>query len=327
MGKSNHVQKLKVTALAGGVGGARLAHGLAQALNDDHLTVVVNIGDDFDHFGLKICPDLDTVCYTLAGLENPSMGWGRANETRRALDTIQTLGGPTWFLLGDADLGVHLERTRRLRQGQTLSDITRHFCHSWQIKAQVLPVSDDLVPTLVHTPDGVLGFQDYFVGRRCEPKVNGFTFSGADAAIPAPGVLQALAEADLIVICPSNPWVSVDPILAVAGVRDVLRQRPVLAVSPIIGGQTVKGPAAKMFSELGFSPSALSVAHHYGSRSEDGLLTGFVMDSVDESLVETLQASGLSVFATNTIMKNPQDRLRLAGELLQFSQTFKQPVN
>lgn len=320
MSGTTQSRNLKIAALAGGVGGARLAHGLAQALPVGSLSVIVNVGDDFQFFGLKICPDLDTVCYTLAGMENPAPGWGRAGESWQALSVIESLGGPTWFRLGDTDLGLHLERTRRLQEGQSLSEITQHVCRSWGISAEVLPVSDATIPTLVHSSEGLLGFQDYFVARRCEPRVEGFSFDGVEAAAPAPGVLEALIGADLVVICPSNPWVSVDPILAVPGVREAVMQRPALAVSPIIGGQTVKGPAAKMFSELGFTPSALSVARHYGSRAEEGLLSGFVIDDIDQSLLETLSASGMKICVTDTMMKNPQERLRLASELLDFSQ-------
>jgi LPPG:FO 2-phospho-L-lactate transferase len=315
---------LKVVALAGGVGGARLAQGLAAALPGEDLTVIVNIGDDFEHFGLKICPDLDTVCYTLAGQENPEFGWGRAGETRRALSVVQALGGPTWFSVGDLDLGLHLERTRRLRAGESLSAVTRDFCQALGITARVLPASDQAVPTLVHTREGVLGFQEYFVLRRCEPLVEAFTFLGVEGAAPAPGVISALHEADLVVICPSNPWVSVDPILAVAGIREELCRRPVIAVSPIIGGQTVKGPAAKMFAELGLRPSATAVARHYGSQNSTGLLSAFVLDRVDDNLQDAIQSQGIKVHSTDTIMKTPPDRLRLAQEVLQLGRKLVQ---
>jgi LPPG:FO 2-phospho-L-lactate transferase len=261
---------MKIVALAGGVGGAKLAEGLAQLLPPDDLTVVVNTGDDFEHLGLSISPDVDTVCYSLAGMANPDTGWGRQAETFLALENIKKLGGPAWFQIGDKDLATHLERTRRLREGQTLTQITQHFCQTWCIRHLVLPMSDQPVHTMVDTVEsGELPFQEYFVHRNCEPKVRGFRFAGIESAQPAPGVLKSISEADAVVLCPSNPWVSIDPILALAGLRPSLATKPVLAVSPIIGGRTVKGPAAKMFTELGILPSALTVAHHYS-----GLLSG-----------------------------------------------------
>ncbi len=303
---------MKVVALAGGVGGAKLADGLAQALPPGDLSVIVNTGDDFEHLGLHISPDLDTVCYTLAGVANPITGWGRAGETWGALETLSGLGGPSWFRLGDRDLGLHLERTRRLRRGDTLSAITRDFCRQWAIASAVLPMSDDPVPTWVSTLEGELAFQEYFVHRQCHPQVTGFRFEGVEQARPAPGILEALREAALIVICPSNPWVSIDPILAVPGIRSAMQSAaaPVIAVSPIIAGQTVKGPAAKMYAELGIQPSARSVANHYGD-----LLRGFVMDDQDYQQVPEM-ASHLELHLTDTLMKTPGDRLRLAGEVL-----------
>ncbi|NUM45239.1 MAG: 2-phospho-L-lactate transferase, partial [Anaerolineales bacterium] len=293
---------MNIVALAGGVGGAKLADGLAQILPPENLTIIVNTGDDFEHLGLKICPDLDTVCYTLAGLANPVTGWGLAGESWNALEAIATLGGPRWFGGGDRDLGTHLERTRRLRAGQSLRQITRYFCRAWGVKPTVLPMSNENVPTIVQTEEGDLAFQEYFVRRQCHPRVKGFRFEGIQAARPAPGVLEALEGADAVVICPSNPWVSVEPILAVPGVRESLGQRgradtgrkfvgrlrKVVAVSPIIAGQAVKGPAAKMYAELGVEPSALAVARHYG-----GLLEGFVFDKQDMQVLAEVQALGL----------------------------------
>lgn len=305
---------LVVVALAGGVGGARLADGLAQVLPPEKLTVIVNTGDDFEHLGLFISPDLDTVCYTLAGLANPATGWGQTGETWRALDMLGRLGGPTWFGLGDADLGLHLERTRRRRLGQPLSQITADFCRSLGVAVQVLPMTDDAAPTWVYTREGALPFQEYFVHRQCQPQVTGFRFEGIELAQPAPGVLEALRAADLVVFCPSNPWVSLDPILAVPGVRAAVATKPALAVSPIIGGQTVKGPAAKMFSELGITPSALSVAQHYGD-----LLTGFILDQADADLSLAVQDLGVQTLVTNTWMKTAPDRARLAKEVIDFA--------
>jgi LPPG:FO 2-phospho-L-lactate transferase len=311
-----------VVALAGGVGGARLADGLARAIPNEALTVIVNVGDDFDHLGLRICPDLDTVCYTLAGLANPATGRGRSADTFNALETLSQLGGPGWFRLGDRDLGLHLERTRRLRLGQSLSQVTGAFCQAWQVGAQVLPATDDSVPTWVYTEEGELPFQEYFVRRQCQPKVTGFHFEGIAQARPAPGVLPALENARAIIFCPSNPWVSLDPILAVPGIRSEIESsragRARVAVSPILGGKTVKGPAAKMYAELGIAPSAYSVARHYA-----GLLDGFVIDRQDAELTREIEKLGLHVLATQTLMLTLDDRRRLAAEVIEFADSLK----
>jgi LPPG:FO 2-phospho-L-lactate transferase len=300
---------MKITALAGGVGGAKLAHGLAQILKPEDLTVIVNTGDDFEHYGLYICPDLDTVCYTLAGLANPETGWGRVNETWQVIENAKRLGGPAWFNLGDQDLGTHLERTRRLKKGDSLSHITRDFCKAWGIEHAVLPMSDQPVRTIVETEEGELAFQEYFVHRRCEPRVKGFRFEGADVAEPAPGAREALLSADAVVICPSNPWVSVDPILRVIQKLD----KPVFAISPIIGGETIKGPAAKMYRELGIEPSALAVANHYR-----GLIRGFVLDKIDTPLDQSVRDLNMQTLITNTIMRTTDDRKQLAMEVINF---------
>lgn len=320
---------MRITALAGGVGGAKLAHGLAQILPPEDLTIIVNTGDDFEHLGLYICPDLDTVCYTLAGLANPQTGWGRANETWNAMANLKRLGAPDWFNLGDSDLATHIERTRRLKEGQTLSQITRDFCKAWGVKHTVLPMSDQPVRTIVETEEGDLPFQEYFVHRKCEPRVKGFRFEGADVAEPAPGTREAIQSAEAVVICPSNPWVSIDPILRVLSLTPSPHppfsspkgrgeggrrgDRVRVAVSPIIGGQTVKGPAAKMFAELGIEPSALAVAKHYGA-----LLTGFVMDEADAQLREEVRGLNMRVLVTNTLMQSLDDRMQLASEVVNF---------
>ena len=297
---------MKIVALAGGVGGAKLAYGLAQILPPEDLTVIVNTGDDFEHLGLYICPDLDTVCYTLAGLANMETGWGLANESWKTISNVEKLGGPAWFRLGDADLATHLERTRRLKEGMPLSRITHEFCKAWGIKHTILPMTDSPVRTIVDTEEGDLAFQEYFVHRRCEPRVKGFRFDGIDSAVPAPGTVEALESADAVVICPSNPWVSVDPILQVIGKID----KSVVGVSPIIGGKTVKGPAAKMFAELGIEPSPLAVAEHYR-----GLLRGFVLDEVDKEFAHLINARTL---VTDTLMKSVAGRFRLAKDVLHF---------
>ncbi|WKZ49027.1 MAG: 2-phospho-L-lactate transferase [Anaerolineales bacterium] len=313
---------MKIVALAGGVGGAKLAHGLAQILKPEELTVIVNTGDDFEHYGLYICPDLDTVCYTLAGLANPETGWGRADESWNVIENASKLGGPDWFKLGDRDLGTHLERTRRLKAGDSLSQITQDFCKAWGIQHTVLPMSDQPIRTMVDTDEGELAFQEYFVHRRCEPRVKGFRFEGAEVAEPAARAYEAVESADAIVVCPSNPWVSVDPILATLTASSPLSLRSarmgegrggIVAVSPIIGGEAIKGPAAKMYRELGIEPSALAVANHYR-----GFATHFVMDTVDSQLIESVRGLNMRALVTNTLMKGHVDRKKLANEVLQF---------
>lgn len=305
---------MKITALAGGVGGAKLAHGLAQIIPPKDLTIIVNTGDDFEHLGLYISPDLDTVCYTLAGLANSDTGWGRVNETWQTISNVEKLGGPNWFRLGDQDLATHIERTRRLKEGQPLSKITRDFCKAWGIQHTILPMSDQPVRTIVETDEGDLPFQEYFVHRGCQPRVKGFRFDGVDSAAPAAGTREAIQSADAVVICPSNPWVSIDPILRVLQSNDpssmIHFPSSIVAVSPIIGGQTVKGPAAKMFAELGIEPSALAVTNHY-----ENFLTGIVVDSVDSELAKRIR---IPTLVTDTLMKSNANRARLAQETLHF---------
>jgi LPPG:FO 2-phospho-L-lactate transferase len=306
---------MKIVALAGGVGGAKLADGLAQLLPPQNLTIIVNTGDDFEHLGLSISPDLDTVCYTLAGMANPETGWGRKGETFNLINGLKKLGGPDWFRLGDRDVATHLERTRRLRDGHPLSQITRDFCHAWGVNHSVLPMSDQPVHTIVETTeDGELAFQEYFVRQKCIPTVKGFRFAGIETAKPAPGVLNAIMQADAIVICPSNPWVSIDPILAVAEIRPAISSKSVVAVSPIIGERTVKGPAAKMFSEMGFPPTALSVAQHY-----DPFLSGFILDNLDQELI---QYFSIPIVFSNIVMKSHDDRRNLAQVVLNLVRTL-----
>lgn len=306
-----------ILALAGGVGGAKLANGLAQILPADGLVVAVNTGDDFEHLGLHVSPDLDTVMYTLAGLNNPETGWGRAGESWRFMAALGALGGETWFNLGDLDLATHVERTRRLRAGDSLSAITADFCQRLGIRHAVLPMSDGPVRTQVRSDDGWLDFQDYFVRLRCAPRVQGFRFAGIDAAVLSAGFARALADPGLtgLVICPSNPFVSIDPILGLPGLRDQLSRRrvPLVAVSPIVGGKAIKGPALKMMQELGADPSALGIARHYG-----GLLDGLVIDREDAGLAPAIEALGIAVTVTDTIMADPAGQARLAQDLLGF---------
>ena len=313
---------MNIVALAGGVGGAKLAHGLYRLGLPGSLTVIVNTGDDFEHLGLWICPDVDTVCYTLAELANPATGWGLAEDTFAALHSLALLGGPDWFQIGDRDLATHLERTRRLKAGQSLSQVTRDFCRSWGIQAAVLPMSDQRVSTRVDTIDfGQMAFQEYFVHQQCRPVVSGFRFEGVDDARPAPGVLEAISAADLVVICPSNPWVSIGPILEVRGIREALRQKVVVAVSPIVGGKAIKGPAAKMYTELGLTPSAETVASQYGE-----LISGMVVDLVDRGEADRINQSGIISLVTQTVMREPEDRRRLAAEVVQFGENLLRRV-
>lgn len=305
---------LKVVALAGGVGGAKLAVGLQAVLPPGALTVIVNTGDDFEHWGLNISPDIDTVIYNLAGINNPEFGWGRAQETFRALDTMSQMGGEDWFRLGDSDLALHLRRTEWLRQGISLSEVTDRLRRSLGVVSRVLPMSDRPVRTLVHTDEGDLPFQHYFVRLRCEPILIDLSFVGASEATLPAAAQAALHSADVIVLCPSNPYLSIDPILSVPGLRGFLRQTkaPVVAVSPIVGGSALKGPAAKIMKELGVLISPHTVVDRY-----DDFLTGFVLDNADREWCESIQTPML---LTDTIMTDLASKTRLAAQLLTFAQ-------
>lgn len=308
---------LKVVALAGGVGGAKLVDGLANCLPPEDLTIIVNTADDFTHLGLNISPDLDTVLYTLAGLADPDRGWGRADESWNFLETLGELGGPTWFRLGDRDLALHHTRTLRRERGESLSAITDDFRERLGVESTILPMSDHTVQTIVETEQGDLSFQEYFVAQHCAPVVRGFTFRGIEKAHPAPGVLPSLGAADLVVLCPSNPWVSLDPILAIPAIRSAVVQKPTYMVSPIIAGKTVRGPAAKMYSEFGIDPSALAVARHFKD-----LLEGFVIDEQDAHLAKDIEELGMRVSSDKTLMRTREDRNRLAKSLLQFARSI-----
>ena len=303
-----------IVALAGGVGGAKLAYGLALALGD-HLTVIVNTGDDFEHWGLHVSPDLDTVMYNLAGLNNREYGWGLAGETFRALELVTRYGGESWFRLGDGDLGTNLLRTRWLRDGVSLTEVTRRLAAGLGIRASILPMSDQPVRTMVHTDEGVLPFQRYFVYRRCEPRLLGLEFAGLETAQPSAQVLDALDRAEAVILCPSNPYLSLDPILLLPGLAERLRTLPVpvVAVSPIIGGQALKGPAAKIMAELGVGATAVAVVKHIAGRIR---LDGFVLDTVDAGLAGDVAALGITPLVTDTIMRDASSKERLAREVL-----------
>lgn len=310
-------------ALSGGVGGAKLALGLSKAMDPKELLIVANTGDDFDHLGLRICPDIDTVSYTLGDLANLELGWGRRDETWSFMETLKSLGGEAWFNLGDRDLALHVERTRRLQAGETLSAVTMDISVRFGIAAAIAPMSDSNVRTVVETPEGPLAFQHYFVRDRCEPRVTGFRFEGASEARPSPAFSAAFEGAGpgMVVICPSNPFISVDPILAIPGVRNMLQAStaPLIAVSPIVGGKAIKGPTAKMMDELGMPATALEVAKHYA-----GLIDGFVLDEADSDVADAVRGLGLGVLVTNTVMKSLDDRVSLARDVIAFSKQLSE---
>jgi LPPG:FO 2-phospho-L-lactate transferase len=313
------VSASSVVALCGGIGGAKLALGLYRVLPPEHLTLIVNTGDDFDHLGLRICPDLDTTLYTLADLANPEAGWGRRDETWTFMKTLADLGGETWFRLGDADLALHVERTRRLQAGEPLSRIAADVAQRFRIHAAIVPMSDEAVRTRVHTREGVLAFQEYFVRRRCEPAVTALEYAGAAAARIAPQALAALKAADVaaIILCPSNPYLSVDPILALPGMRAALKAAPapVIAVTPLVAGKAIKGPTAKIMAELEVPLSSAAIARHYAD-----FIDGFVLDRADATLVP---AFSCSLLVADTLMVTLADRERLAREVLQFAATLR----
>ncbi len=304
----------RVVALCGGVGGAKLAFGLERALAGA-LPLIVNAGDDFEHLGLAICPDIDTVLYTLGGLADKERGWGRAGESWNFMASLGELGGETWFNLGDRDLALHVWRTQQLREGRSLTQIVAEVARRFGIRATILPMSDDPVRTIIETSDGVLAFQRYFVERRCAPSVLAIDFDGADRARLSTPVRDALQASDLtaIVICPSNPFLSVDPILAIPGLRALIEatKAPVVAVSPLIGGAAVKGPTAKIMAELHMPATPLAIADHYR-----GLIDGLVIDVADEAASGSL---GVAVKATRTLMTSDADRERLARQVLAFA--------
>ncbi len=299
----------KYLLLCGGVGGSRMAAGFAGVLPPSRLTIAVNTGDDFDHFGLRICPDLDTVSYMLSGLVDEERGWGRRNESWRAMEVVGQLAGETWFNLGDCDLGLHLRRTQLLSQGRCLSEVVADLATHLGVAHPLVPMTDAAVRTVVRTADGDLTFQEYFVRRRAEPVAIGVLYEGAESAAPASGLIAALADPLLrgIIIAPSNPILSISPILAVAGLKEAIRARgvPIVAVSPLIGGKTVRGPAAKLLAELGYAPGVAGLLSYYA-----GLIDGLVVDQRDR-FPERLHA-GIHVFETDTLMPDTAQRTRLA---------------
>jgi LPPG:FO 2-phospho-L-lactate transferase len=300
---------VKVVVLAGGLGGSRLARGLAETIDPGDLTIVGNVGDDVEILGLHVSPDLDTILYTLTGRLDETKGWGRAQETWNALDTVTELGGESWFRLGDLDLGVHLVRTQALRGGEPLSLVTARLAIAFGLESRLLPATDDRLRTWLDTPAGELPFQEWFVARGHRDEVDGVRFEGAEAAGPAPGVLDALQSADLVAIAPSNPFVSIGPILAVAAIREALEQRtaPVVAVSPLIGGHAVRGPAGRMLSRLRGGTGPQQVTDCY-----EGLLDALVIDEADAA-----EEAGVRTIVTRTLMEDAEGRRRVAEAVLE----------
>ena len=309
---------MKITALAGGVGGAKLAQGLAEILSPDDLTIIVNTGDDFNLFGLNISPDLDTICYTLANKANTEAGWGIQEETFRILENISKLNGPTWFKLGDKDLATHLVRTQFLKEGLSLTAITKRFCETWNVKPKVLPMSDMPVRTILETVQkGIINFQEYFVKNKFQLTVKNIWFQGIDTALPSEEVKKAIIDSDAIIICPSNPFVSIDPILSLKGLREMITQKYVVAVSPLINRRALKGPLAKMFLDMGKKPSVNAIINHYKD-----FLNCLFIDTSDwreiNAKVDETNASCIILKSTNIFLPDINSRIRLAGEIIEF---------
>lgn len=305
-----------ITYLSGGVGGAKLALGLAKVLPSEDLAIIANTGDDFDHLGLRICPDIDTLVYTLSERANLAQGWGRQDESDGFMTAMRELGGPDWFFLGDRDLAMHVERTRRMRSGERLTEITAALAGALGIGPRILPMSDTVAPTIIETADGPVAFQDYFVRLRAAPAVTGFTLHGGMPQTPTAEVVAALEEPAMVIIGPSNPFISIDPILHLNGLRDRLRTlrdggTPVVAVSPIVGGDAIKGPTAKMFSELGTYPSVTAVAERYSD-----VVSHLVLDTADAGSAEAVTALGIRAPVTPTVMRSVEDRIALARQVL-----------
>ncbi len=314
---------VRVVALSGGVGGARLLRGLYRVLPPNSLAAIVNTGDDFDHLGLRICPDIDTALYTLGNLANSAQGWGRRDETWTFMRVLKELGGESWFGLGDGDLALHVERTRRLAGGDRLSAIVRDVARSFGIAADILPMSDDPVATRVLTDIGELAFQDYFVRLHCEPRLESLRFDGAEKAALLPEARAAfdVPRLEAIVIAPSNPYLSVDPILAIPGVREALKAAkvPVIAVTPLPGGQAVKGPTAKIMRELGVAATGRSVAEHY-----HGLIDGILLDERDRTIAPEFD---IAVAFADTMMPTGEDSDRVAHAVLDFARQLRGKVD
>ncbi len=317
---------MNVVALSGGVGGAKLAFGLSRVLADGELSVIANTGDDFEHLGLYVSPDIDTLIYTLAGVNNSETGWGRANETWSFMSALEQLGAQTWFQLGDKDLALNVHRTNELRLGKTLSEVVADVAQQFGIRSRIIPMSDDRVRTMVDTNSGTLAFQDYFVRQKCQPVVERIRFQGIECSLASPR-LQALMKSPDIgayVICPSNPYLSIDPIISLPGVREGIRDStaPVVAVSPVVAGESLKGPTSKIMSELHIPCTAAEVSAHYR-----GLIDGIIIDDQDAELAAEIARAGVQVTESNIVMRSTQDKIDLADTVLSFARKLASKGN
>jgi LPPG:FO 2-phospho-L-lactate transferase len=313
--KSSHPRPpLKLTALAGGIGASKFLLGLAAVIPPEEITIIANTGDDIELFGLRISPDIDTITYTLAGVINEATGWGLTGDTFECLTWLSRYGAAGWFNLGDRDLATHIYRTHELSRGRSLTEVTDHIRRSLGVRSLILPMTDAYTPTRVVTDEGEMHFQEYFVRRRCEPRIKQIRFDGIESAHPAPGVVSAILEADAVIICPSNPFISIGPILAVPGILDALKRTPaqVIAITPIIGGRALKGPAADMLRDLGHEVSARGVASVYRD-----FVDVFALDEVDGVFEPDIKELGMRVVVTNTVMSALEDKQRLARSVLE----------
>ena len=312
---------MKVVALSGGIGGARLVDGLARVLAPGDITVVANTGDDFQHLGFCVSPDIDTLLYTLAGVSDPVRGWGRADETWGFMSAMGELGGEDWFLLGDRDLATHVLRTRSLRDGASLSEATAELAARMGVQTRIVPMSDDPVRTVVDTDCGALAFQEYFVRRRCEPRVSGLRFEGSGTARPAAAVTSSLADPGLgaVIVCPSNPYLSIGPILSIAAIGDMLRHTaaPVVAVSPIVAGRSLKGPTARIMRQLGVDVSVVTIARAYA-----GFLDGLLIDAADRASLGAVEALGIAAGAADIVMSTTARKVEVAQAALRLAESL-----
>ena len=308
-----------ITCLAGGVGAARFLQGLANVFPLEKTTIVVNTGDDLQYLGCHVSPDLDIVTYTLAGIVDGEKGWGINGDTFNCLDQLARYSAETWFRIGDRDFATHLLRTAFLQQGFSLSEVTEKIRTSLNVKARILPMTDHIVATKIKTPSGVLEFQEYFVKRKFQDRVEDVTYEGATLATAAPGVVPAIEKTDLIILCPSNPILSIGPILAIPGIRESISktQAKIVGISPIVGGKAIKGPLDRMMENLGLEVSPYGVAQLY-----KGLMKGYVIDQLDKSTVSKITNLGVKVLATNTIMHSEQAKIQLAGDTIKFAETL-----
>lgn len=319
--KQNTNRSFRLVALSGGVGGSKLVVGLNEFVAPEQLCIIANTGDDFEHLGVHVSPDLDTLMYSLAGLANPDTGWGVTNETWDFMAALEELGADTWFQLGDRDLATNVERTRLLDSGISLSEVTKELCEHLAIAAHIVPMTDSRIRTMLQTSDGFLEFQDYFVRLAARPQVSGFVYEGANSAKASPVALEALACPGLeaVVLTPSNPYLSIDPILAISDIKAAIKSldAPVIAVSPIVGGQAIKGPTAKIMNELGADVSPVEIARHYRD-----IIDGMIIDQSDSDYTEQISAMGIAVTSAQTVMKSMTDKIELARVAIKFASTI-----